>query len=97
LERFREAYEQYFQRTLISITPAIGYDAALLLLEALRPGRIAPQEVRASFSALQEVEGATGTFAVVDDRLVRQTQVVRIQNQALIPIDVPGPAEREPF
>jgi ABC-type branched-subunit amino acid transport system substrate-binding protein len=97
LERFREAYEQYFQRTLISTTPAIGYDAALLLLEALRPGRIAPQEVRASFSALQEVEGATGTFAVVDDRLVRQTQVVRIQNQALIPIDVPGPAEREPF
>ena len=97
LERFREAYEQYFQRTLISTTPAIGYDATLLLLEALRPGRITPPELRASFAGLQAVEGATGTFAVVDDRLVRQTQVVRIQSRALIPIEVPEPVGPRPF
>jgi ABC-type branched-subunit amino acid transport system substrate-binding protein len=97
LERFREAYEQHFQRTLISSTPAIGYDATLLLLEALRPGRVAPSELRSSFSALQELEGATGTFAVVDGRVVRTTQVVRIQNRALIPIEVPEPVGQEPF
>ena len=87
-ERFREAYEQHFQRSLTSMVPAVGYDAALVLLEALRPGRVTPPEVRASLDALAPIEGATGTFTVVDGRIVRETRVVRIQNRQLIP--VPG-------
>jgi ABC-type branched-subunit amino acid transport system substrate-binding protein len=97
LQRFREAYEQHFQRSLVSTIPAVGYDAALLLLEALRPGRVAPPELRGSFSSLEGVEGATGTFAVVDGRVVRRTQVVRIQNRALTAIPVPEPVGLEPF
>jgi branched-chain amino acid transport system substrate-binding protein len=96
-ERFREAYEQHFQQTLLSTTPAVGYDATLLLLEALRPGRIAPPDVRSSLASLEAVEGATGTFYVIGDRVVRQTQVVRIENRELIPIDIPEPVGREPF
>jgi len=84
--RFREAYEAYFQRTLVSATPAIGYDATLLLLEALRAGRLAPAEVRASFQELGEVEGATGVFSVTNDRVVRRTELVRIDNRRLVPI-----------
>jgi ABC-type branched-subunit amino acid transport system substrate-binding protein len=86
LQRFREAYEQHFQRTLINAIPAIGYDAALLLLEGLRPGRIAPSDLRTSLADLQGIEGATGTFSVVNDEVVRETQVVRILNRALVPV-----------
>ncbi len=88
LQRFREAYEEHFQRSLVSTTPAVGYDAALLLLEALRPGRITPGEVRTAFGRLEEVEGATGTFTVVGERVVRRTQLVRIQNRSLVPVEV---------
>jgi ABC-type branched-subunit amino acid transport system substrate-binding protein len=85
-ERFRAAYEDHFQRTLVSSTPALGYDAALLLLEALRPGRIQPAQVLESFRSLRDVEGATGIFSVIDDRVVRRTEVVRIRNRRLEPI-----------
>jgi len=85
-QRFRETYEEHFQRTLTSTIPAMGYDATLLLLEALRPGRISPRDVRESMAGLEPVEGATGTFSVVDDRVVRETRVVRIQNRALVPV-----------
>ncbi len=86
LTRFQEAYEQHFQRTLVSPTPAIGYDATLLLLEALRPGRLSPAEIRSSFQGLQVVEGATGIFSVANDRIVRRTELVRIEDGELVPL-----------
>jgi ABC-type branched-subunit amino acid transport system substrate-binding protein len=82
-ERFRAAYEEHFQRTLVSTTPALGYDAAVLLLEALRPGRVTPDQVRASLRALRDVEGATGVYSVIDGRVVRRTEVVRIRNRSV--------------
>jgi len=85
-QRFREAYERHFQRTLVSSTPAIGYDATLLLLEALRAGRPAPADMRAAFQGLSDIEGATGIFSVTDDRVVRRTDLVRIENRRTIPI-----------
>ena len=85
-ERFRAAYEELFQRTLVSSAAALGYDAALLLLEALRPGRVRPEEVREEFQNLRDVEGATGIFSVIDGRVVRRTEVVRVRNRSLEPI-----------
>jgi branched-chain amino acid transport system substrate-binding protein len=85
-ERFRAAYEDHFQRTLVSTTPALGYDATLLLLEALRPGRVQPAQVLESFRNLRDVEGATGIFSVIEDRIVRRTEVVRIRNRRLEPV-----------
>jgi ABC-type branched-subunit amino acid transport system substrate-binding protein len=86
--RFAEAYEEYFQRSLVSSTPAVGYDAMLLLLEALRPGKVRPEEVFSSFSRMLEVPGATGLFSVVDGRIVRKTSVVRIDDRVPVPIEV---------
>ena len=86
--RFQRAYENHFQQSLVSPTPALGYDATLLLLEALRPGRLGPSEVRRSFQDLREVEGATGIFSIIADRVVRRTEVVRIDNATLIPVPV---------
>lgn len=92
--RFRQAYEEYFQRSLVGSTASIGYDAMLLLLEALRPGRVSPEQVRASFGSLEAIEGATGIFSVIDGRVVRRTEVVRIQNRALTPLELrPAPED----
>lgn len=84
--RFQQAYEEYFQRTLVSSTPAIGYDATLLLLEALRAGRLASTDVGASFQGLTDIEGATGVFSVTGGRVVRRTDLVRIDRRRLLPI-----------
>lgn len=84
--RFQRAYEEYFQRSLVSSVPALGYDATLLLLEALRTGRTAPAAVQASFERLREIDGATGIFTTVGDRVMRRTHVVRIERGSLIPM-----------
>ncbi len=87
-ERFRQADEEYFQRSLVGGTAAVGYDAMKLLLEALRRGRVDPVELRASFDMLESVPGATGVFSVVDGIVVRATEVVRIENRRLVPVVV---------
>ena len=93
--RFQNAYETLYQRSLVGGTASVGYDATLLLLEALRRGRIAPQEVQASFDALEGVAGATGVFSVVGGRVVRRTEVVRIEDQIAVPILGTEPAPEE--
>lgn len=89
--RFQEAYETMYQRSLVGTTASVGYDATMLLLEALRRGRIAPEELEASFRALEEVAGATGVFSVIDGRVVRSTEVVRIQDRTAVPIQPSEP------
>jgi ABC-type branched-subunit amino acid transport system substrate-binding protein len=84
-QRFRDAYEQRFQRTLVGSAPDIGYDAALLLLEALRAGRVEPEALKGSMERLSGVEGATGLFSIIDGRVARWTEVVRIDDRVLVP------------
>ncbi len=83
---FKEAYEAHFQRTLVSAVPAVGYDAALLLLEAMERGARTPGQVIETLEAMGDIEGATGVFRVVDGRVVRRTQVVRVEERTLTPI-----------
>ena len=85
---FERVYEEYFQRSLVGGTSSVGYDATLLLLEALRPGRIGPDEVDSAFQSLFGIQGATGVFSVVDSRVVRMTEVVRIDNRVPIRVEV---------
>ncbi len=83
--RFRQAYEEFYRRSLVGPTPALGYDAALILLAALRPGRIAPEQVNAALAGLRGLQGATGVWSVVDGRVSRSIQVVRIQDRVPVP------------
>jgi len=83
--RFREAYEAHFQRTLVSSVPALGYDAALLLLEAIGQGAATPAQVRQALEAIDGLQGATGILSVVDGRILRRQDVVRIVNGGTIP------------
>ncbi len=87
-ERFREAYEDHFQRTLVSTVPALGYDAALVLLEALRLGRTSPQSFAEVLERIDTVEGATGAFSATGGRLHRRTRIVELRNGA--PVPIPG-------
>ncbi|MGD8320673.1 MAG: ABC transporter substrate-binding protein [Gemmatimonadota bacterium] len=84
--RFRAAYERHFQRSLVSTVPALGYDAALLLLDAAATGATSPLELRQALEGLHNVQGATGTFSGEDGRILRRTEVVRIEHGGLIPI-----------
>jgi ABC-type branched-subunit amino acid transport system substrate-binding protein len=83
---FQAAYENHFQRSLVSPVPAVGYDAALLLLEALRGRPRNSTQVQNAFETLRDVEGATGIFSVVGGQVVRRTELVYIDDGILVPI-----------
>jgi len=83
--RFKDAYESHFRRSLVSPVPALGYDAALLLLRATSNGARSPADVRAALERIRDLEGATGVFSVVDGRVERRTHIVQIEHGTLIP------------
>ncbi|MCG6955531.1 MAG: ABC transporter substrate-binding protein [Gemmatimonadetes bacterium] len=85
-ERFKAAYESHFQRTLVSPVPALGYDAAVLLLEAARGGARTVDAVEAALGAERSVAGATGIFSVRNGRVYRRTEVVRIEQGRFVPV-----------
>lgn len=84
---FTAAYEQHFRRTLLSPVPAVGYDLFRIALAAWAESRrtgVAPSQAA---EAMGPIEGATGTYSVVDGRLVRAFFPVMILNGALRPLD----------
>ncbi|TVP54800.1 MAG: hypothetical protein EA351_12420 [Gemmatimonadales bacterium] len=84
-DRFVSGYEGHFRRTLRDPVPALGYDAALLLIEGARlGGGSAPDDVIRGMRRIEGFEGATGTFSVRDGRLVRAHFPVRLRNGARV-------------
>ncbi len=83
LERFVEAYEDLHQHSLRSQVPALGYDAASLLLEAVRLGARTPTQLTEILATINGFEGATGVLSVSDGRIVREHYLVCIQDRAL--------------
>jgi branched-chain amino acid transport system substrate-binding protein len=86
---FVRAYEERFQRSLRDPLPATGYDAASLILFAVRTGARTAAEVRTALASIQGFEGATGVLSVEDGRVVREHHLLCIQNGQLLPIE-PG-------
>jgi ABC-type branched-subunit amino acid transport system substrate-binding protein len=85
------AYEELYRRTLRSGVPAVGYDAASLLLDALRSGARTPAAVAASLDRIDTFAGATGQLGVEGGRITRRHQVVCVQDRTLLPV---RPGER---
>ena len=83
-DAFVEAYEDHFQRSLRSPTPALGYDAARLLLRAAREAGGRPEETLRAFERIQAFPGATGFLSVQDGRVRRSFVPVRIENRRLV-------------
>ena len=85
-ERFRAAYERYFQKTLRSHVPAFGYDAAALLLQALQTRPRDTHELVRALDQIREFPGATGRLSVEGGRVTRSPRLVRIESGQLVPI-----------
>jgi len=83
---FVAAYEDHFRRTLRSPVPALGYDSARLLLHAARLGGGSSEGTLRAFQEIRDFPGATGVLSVVDGRVRRNYQPVRIENRRVIPL-----------
>lgn len=86
---FIERYEQALRRSLENELPALGYDAANLVLQALPRRLLNPESVAMRFSLLAGLRGATGTFSVRSDRVIRTPYLVMIQDGDLVPAPLP--------
>lgn len=85
--RFREAYERRFRRSLVDGTiPALGYDAASLVLQGVWAGAGRPAEVATALERVQGLRGATGTLSVVAGHVTRLHHVVCLEDRGRIPI-----------
>jgi hypothetical protein len=83
-QRFVEAYESFFQRTLLDLVPALGFDAAGLLLEAIRRGASTPDDLLDTLEAMPGFSGATGRLFVDDGRIVRDHFVGCLQDRQVL-------------
>ncbi len=84
--RFTAAYEAQFRRSLVSPIPALGYDAARLILGAIEQGARTPGQVEEALARLRDFPGATGILSVEHGALVRRTSVVRLDHGAYVPV-----------
>jgi branched-chain amino acid transport system substrate-binding protein len=83
--RFVEEYETRLRRTLRSPVPAFGYDAAGLILEAIRrSGARTPDDLRAALEQIEDFPGATGTISVRDGLIVREHHLVQFDSLGVL-------------
>lgn len=83
---FVTLYEESYRRSLENALPALGYDAARLILRAVAEGYRTPTEVARRFVESDELRGATGWLSVRGGALGRRPILVRIEGGALTPI-----------
>lgn len=86
---FVRRYEETYRRSLENQLPALGYDAANLVLQALPNRLTSPSALSRRFSLLAGIRGATGTFSIRANRIVRTPYVVIIRDGALLPAPAP--------
>ncbi len=90
---FVERYEAAYRRTLSNPLPALGYDAASLVLAALPRRDATVKDVALRFSFVAGLRGATGVFSVYGNDIVRSPYLVTIRGGRLVP--APAPFEYE--
>lgn len=87
---FVRAYEETYRRTLRSALPAYGYDAAALILNALRAGARTAAEMSRALEATRDFPGATGVISVQNGRMVRRHVLVRLEGGRAVPVQQRG-------
>jgi ABC-type branched-subunit amino acid transport system substrate-binding protein len=89
---FIALYEDAYRRSLQNQLPALGYDAANLVLQALPNRLLTPGAVARRFGLLTGIRGATGLLSVRADQVVRAPYLVRIRGGKLEPAPLPTAA-----
>lgn len=84
---FVEGYERRYRKGLqdSNLVPALAYDAAQLVLNALPWGAPRRSAIARSFRESRDVPGATGILSVQDGRVTRRPFVLEIRDGRLIP------------
>lgn len=88
--RFVQSFEEEYQRSLPdNLLPALGYDAARLLLRGIDEETLGrPGAISRAVAAVDGLEGATGTIVMSDAGFpVREVGVWMIMEQRLVPVD----------
>lgn len=80
---FVALFEATFRRSLTNQMPALGHDAAWMILEALPNRMLTPDATARRFELLTGIEGATGVFSVRSSELVRTPHLVVIRDGQL--------------
>lgn len=86
---FIQAYESRYRRSLENNLPALGYDAANLIMQALPNRVLTPDAFARRFHLLAGIRGATGLLSVRTDRVVRTPYLVVVRNGGLEPVAYP--------
>lgn len=86
---FVAAYESRYRRSLDNPLPALGYDAANLVLQALPNRMLTPDALARRFNFLAGIRGATGMLSIRAGRVVRTPYLVEIRGGSLEPAPYP--------
>jgi branched-chain amino acid transport system substrate-binding protein len=89
---FVQLYEQTHRRTLDNPYPALGYDAARIVLDAIAAGKTGRADIAKAISEISAFRGATGVLSFRDGQVTRQPFLVRIQRGRLVPVADAGGA-----
>lgn len=87
--RFVEIYEARYRKSLDNLLPALAYDAANLVLQALPNRLLTPDALARRFGFLTGIRGATGLLSVRGGEVVRTPYLVQIQAGQLKPAPYP--------
>ena len=90
-DRFVGLYEAAHRRTLDTPYPALGYDAARLVLDAVaRSGTRRPEDIARTLAGTTDFRGATGLLSLRGGSVTRRPFLVQIRSGRLTPLDGAG-------
>lgn len=79
--KFVEVYEDLFQRSLPSLSPSLGFDAASLLFKGIEMGARTNEELVGALNRIIDFPGATGILSVEDGKVLRKHFVACLQDR----------------
>lgn len=87
---FVELYQTTYRRSLDNPYPALGYDAARLILREVARGRTRPGELADALADVRDYRGATGILSIEDGRITRRPFLIRIRSGRPEPLPFGG-------
>lgn len=87
--QFVERYEARYRKSLDNSLPALGYDAANMVLQALPNRLLTPDALARRFGFLTGIRGATGELSVRGQEVIRTPFLTVIRRGRLAPAPYP--------